>query len=78
MRYHPDEWTPPERSEPFYDADSRSTWPRHSSGAVATAWAIVVALVALTLIASLAAAPTTEQPPAREAQTRGHAMPPGV
>ena len=78
MRHHLDEWSPPERSEPFYDADSRATWPRHSSGAVATAWAIVVALIALTLIASLAAAPTTEPPPAREAQTHGHAVPPGV
>jgi len=78
MHYHPEDWKPPETSEPFYDAASGAIWHRHSGRAVAAAWAIVAGLVLLTLLASLVAAPTEEQSSARVAKTRNLAVTPGV
>jgi hypothetical protein len=78
MHYHPEDWKPPETSEPLYDAASGAIWPRHSGRAVAAAWAIVAFLVLLTLLASLVAAPTDGPSSARVAKTRNLAVSPGV
>lgn len=83
MQYHPEDWhpehrKPPATREPSYDVASGAVWERHTGRAVAAAWALVVGLIFLTLLASLVAAPASGPSSARVAKTHNHVTSPGV